>query len=573
MRLPCVALALLAIPTSAVAAPISSVPADVDGRAVQAITWTDASGMPRTVSVLADDLAIIRYVYDVDGTTVTDDAVADYGIGQMVNHGDCGASTTFAGTSEHEATEVLAGDNHYIWRSTFRHPMCNNPGVSWRVTSEYVFYTGHDHFIQTVTYDSSDLAMDQPLGDDMRGPYNQTTWPGNGDISGFGWGSQYRFATTGPIADGDANVGGGVAVTWEWTEPNTIPYVWEWCDLAAGAAVDREYGIVQNQPYAEQDFGGGFYDCGGDCFAGTPPLSGNALPAAWAMPSQMSSYDSNYRSGRITWGQTYGTMENHHANDTQTIPDMGDRFRPIDAWSWTHVVGAYSDGGVMARVADTEHAYASSLAATTGTVVTSGPRGPGDFVGPTVGEMPTIDWSNPGFDFIYRTWNVTAADGAAAVTLTVTGGLVRPVLVVHEFGDGEPVVRIDGADAVLDSDAFVSRDAATGKLWVTLARDLDAGMHTIVVASEGGPIPPDDTGGGGGDGTGAADGTGGVGSAGGTAGAGEGEGTGAGGGDASGGGSSAAADDAGSSGCGCNGAARTAPWWALVLLAVRRRRR
>jgi MYXO-CTERM domain-containing protein len=559
-------------PATAVAAPIESQPDTVGGTPTQAITWTDAHGEPRTVHVLTDNHRIIRYTYTVDGAEVVDDEVPSYGIGNFVNHGSCGAVTTWEGEADYSAQVVLAGPHHYIWRSTFRFFMCDHPDVAWRVTNEYLFVTGEDAFIQTATYDSSDLPADQPMGDDMRGPYNQTTWPGDGDISGFGWGSQYRFQTTGPIPDGDANVGGGVAAPWAWTEQNTIPYVWEWADPAQGGAVDREYGMVQNQPYAEQDFGGGFYGCGGDCFASPPPLSGAALPASWAMPSQMSAYDSNYRSGRITWGATYGTFENGHANDTGSIPNMGDHFRPINAWSWTHVVGKHSEGGLLARVTDTEHAYATTLTATTGTVVTSGPRGPGDFVGPTVGRMPTIEWSNPGFDFIHRTWNVTADQGAIAVTMDVAqGGLVRPVLVAHDYAGEDEVVRLDGEELAADADYYASYDPATARLWITIDRTLEGGSHTIVIGPAGGELPPDD-GGATDDGATGGGATGSIDDSGGGSGAEAGD-SGAGG-----DGTSAGADggDGGAGGCGCRATSRTGPpvlvLGLLAIPALRRRR-
>jgi MYXO-CTERM domain-containing protein len=433
------------------------------------------------VHVRTDNQHIIRYEYVIDGQPVVDDPVSGYGIGILANHGECGSTSSVSDLSEYTAAAVLSGPHHYIWESTFRLAMCDHPSVAWRVTSQYVFIAGEDHFIQTVTYDSSDLPDDQPIGEDMRGPYNQTSWPGSGDISGFGWGSEYKFVTLAPIPDGDANVAGSIAVPWQWTEPNTIPYVWEWADQATGAAVDREYGIVQNQPYREQDFGGGYFGCGSDCFAQVPPLMGDALPAAWAMPSQMSSYDSNYRSGRITWGQTYGTFENGHANDTGSISDMGDHFRPINAWSWTHVVGKFSEGQVAARVTDTENSYASRLTASTGRVLSSGPRGPGDFVGPAVGSMPTYEWSNPGFDFIYRSWNIEAEAGVAEGVLQVVGSLVRPLFVIHDFPSEQAVLFVDGEQLVDGSDFLSSYDAESGRLWVSLGRSLDAGEHSIEI--------------------------------------------------------------------------------------------
>ena len=478
-------LVLLSSTTHAWAQPIEASAKSIGGQATHAISWVDASGAPRTVYVLDDNHRIVRYEYEIDGDGVIDEAVGGYGIGNFVHHGDCAAGgvASLEGVSEYAAEEVLAGPHHYIWRSTFRFFMCDHPDTAWRVTNEYVFVTGEDHFIQTAAYDSSDLPETEPIGEDMRGPYNQTTWPGSGSISGFGWGSEYRFRTVGSIAEGDANVGGDVSVSWDWTEPNTIPYVWEWAHPDQGGAVDREYGVVQNQPYREQDFGGGFYGCGGDCFASAPPLTGESMPAAWAVPTQLNSYDSNYRSGRITWGQTYGTFENGHSNDTGTIPDMGDHFRPVNAWSWTHVVGKHSAEGVSARVRDTENAYASKLTSSVGSVLTSGPRGPGNFVGPSLGEMPSITWSNPGFDFIYRTWNITADQGNVAATLDVSDSLTRPVFVIHEFPAGDHFVSVDGEPLTADGDYYASYDQTQARLWITLDRTLEEGSHTISVSS------------------------------------------------------------------------------------------
>jgi hypothetical protein len=479
-----IAVAFAAAP--ALAQPIVSVSENRGGRDVQSITWIDASGEPRSVAVLGDNIRIVRYAYTIGGDEIVDDEVPSYGIGNLVDHGGCdgGAVVSWESTEEYDAEAALNGPHHFIWRSTFRMPMCGEP-ARWRITNEYFFVTGEDHFIQTFAYDSSDLPEGTEIGDDMRGPYSQTTWPGEGAITGFGWGSEYRFRTTGAIPDGNAWVGGGVAVPWEWSAPNTIPYVWEWADPSQGGAVDREYGIVQNQANAEQPFGGGFYGCGGDCFASAPPLSGSAMPAAWALPSQMSSYDSNFRSGRITWGTIYGVFENGHANDTGTISGIGNA-RPINAWSFTHVIGAYSARGVEARVSDTENIYATEMTASTGAVITRGPRGPGDFVGPSVGEMPEIDYAHPGYDFIYRTWNVEADGGLAAFTLDVARTLARPTIVVHDFPSSEiEGVRVNSEDLAHENGYFASYDAGTRRLFVTIDRTLDAGENVIAIAAGG----------------------------------------------------------------------------------------
>jgi hypothetical protein len=490
VRSSAVALSFLGFIAEGSAEPVRATTDTWMGREVATIEWTDGSGNRRTVSILGDNLRIVRHGYVVEGEEVLDEAVGDYGIGNLVHHGACGAVTSWDAVLEYSAEAVLAGPNHYVFRSTFLLPMCDFPELRWRVTNDYLFTTGEDSFIQAVAYDSSELDSGTDMFDDMRGPYNQMNWPKDGVITGFGWGTEYRFVTTGPIGDGDANVGGAVVVPWNWTEPNTIPYVMEWATPSEGGAVDREVGIVQNQPYVEQDFGGGYYGCGADCWATPPPLTGDAMPASWAVPTQLSAYDSNYRSGRITWGGVYGAFQNGHANDTGSIADMGDHFRPVNAWSFTHVVGRHTDQVVGSRVTDTENLYASTLEAVTGTVKTEGPRGPGNFVGPSVGSMPEVPYSNPGLDFVYRSWNVEADGGVASVVLDVSGSLRSPTFVVHEFPDGAPALELDGVALTQDGDVFVSYDVGTGRLFVTLAATLNEGEHVLTVSADGEvPVP------------------------------------------------------------------------------------
>ncbi|HEV8247178.1 MAG TPA: hypothetical protein VGP93_15480, partial [Polyangiaceae bacterium] len=236
---------------------------------------------------------------------------------------------------------------------------------------------------------------------------------------------------------------------------------------------------------------------GGDSWDKAPPASGTGLPAAWALPTQMSAYDSSLQSGRVTWGAVYGTFKNAHKNDTGSLT-TGNHSYPVNAWSFSHVIGKFSDDVVGQRVADTEAIYATTMTASVGTVVTSGPRGPGTFVGPTVGTMPTIDYPNPGYDFVYRSWNITAESGLASFTLNVGSGktLTRPTIVVHEFPGEVASVRVNGADLTANADYFASYDAPSQRLFITLASSLGSGTHTLAFGAQGTDLGSEGIGGG-----------------------------------------------------------------------------
>jgi hypothetical protein len=457
--------------------PITVQSASIGGAGVKQITWTDSTGNARTVSVLDDNHRIIRYTYTIDGQTVTDNALNNWGIGNLVHHGGCGATVSTGGEeTEYQTLAALQGPHHLVWRSTFRLQMCS-VGARYRVTNEYVFRNGEDSFIQTFAYDASDGGTS--LGDDMRGPYNQTDWPKATPVSGFGFGTQYKFVTTGPIVSGDANVKGAVKVPWQWNAPNVIPFVWEWSDTEQGAAVDREYGLVQNQTYVEQDMGGGYYG-GGDAFDGPPPRSGTSMPAAWSVPTQLNSYDSNYTSGRITWGSVYGVFQNDRFNDTATVR-MGNDLYPINAWSITHVVGKFSDHGVETRVTDTENVYKTTLSAAVGTVKTEGPRGPGSFT--ANGTMPRVTYANAGYNFVYRTWEAAAVQGQATLALASGGSLVKPSFIISgTSADAE--VGLDGVRLTAGTDYTASYDTSAGALWVTLQRTLPAATTTVTIGND-----------------------------------------------------------------------------------------
>ncbi|MES2201581.1 MAG: hypothetical protein V4498_04960 [candidate division FCPU426 bacterium] len=486
--------------SGAAAGPISTTRATVNGKACTVVTWSDSHGKPRTLSMIDDRPAATSMTYYIGNELVTDNEL-NHAIGEMVNHGSCGATVSSNGSSEVVSSQPLKGSDHLIFRYTFKQKMCSEPGKQWRVCEDWVFRSGQDSFLQAVAFDSSDVPAGEFLGDDLRGPYCQTDWPRAKGVSRVAWGNSHKFQTTSafiPVPASCLYSCSGKA-SWIWEEPNTIPYVWEWCDPKLGASVDREWGIVQNLPDSVMDFGGAYYATG-NMPAALPARSvGDAMPECWAAPTQMSCYDSAWNSGRITWGAVgnngnvgadRSVFNNGHHNDRRSRV-MGDIFRPVAGFSWMHLIDAHSADGVRRLVRDTENIFASTLSATVGTVNAAGPRGPGNHVGPGVGGqivagvMPSMTYPNPGFDHVYRTWNATASHGKLALTLKVSGSLVKPSFVVFDFPASSPCsVQVAGKLQVAGKDYFADYDAAGKKLWLTLTKDLGPGVQKILISGD-----------------------------------------------------------------------------------------
>ncbi|QQR89898.1 MAG: hypothetical protein IPJ88_17290 [Myxococcales bacterium] len=450
------------------------------------VSWLDSAAEPRSVRIRNDQITTTEQSYLVDGITISDQALLEGG--RMVHHGSCtqGYTSSDAGT-ELVASVVFSAKHHALVRRSFRLASCSMPSLVWRITNDYFFQDGSDGYIQTVAYDSSDIADDVELGDDMRGPYSQFDWPKNGIITGMAWGTQYKFETTSALTgSGDPSTENGVQVNWDWSTPNTIPYVMSWASPSEGGAVDREVGVVQNQSYQEQDMGGGYYD-GGDSWASAPPLSGSSLPAVWALPTQMSGYDSSYSSGRITWGGVYGAFNNGHSNDTGTL-SMGSNFRPVNAWSWTHVVGKHSDAPVKKILRTIESTYQTKLTALAGNVWTEGPRGPGNFVSERLGAMPTTEYLVPGYDFVYRAWRVDALDDVATLRFELPANtqLSSATIIVSNYtAQTAPDLYYDASLLQDSADYYASLVPSENALYLTLRQAIEAGVHVVDIGGEG----------------------------------------------------------------------------------------
>lgn len=465
----------------------------LDGVDCHVVSWKDSRGGPRSLYLMKKNPGAMRLTYMVDRALVTNSAFREnHFIGELINHGSRGASASRKNSKNISTQIVLAGKHHYIFRYTFEYEMNSEPGKFWKISEDWEFIDGRDSFLQSVAYDSSEIPSEQVMKEDMRGPYNETDWTGGGKVSRVAWGNNFKFQTTGNFAPNPVtctySCNGNAP--WTWNEPNTIPYVWEWCDPKLGAAVDREWGVVQNLPDSVMDFGGGYYGTG-NMPATLPAVSGkkNLMFECWAAPTQMNCWDSAWDSGRVTWGTPYSVFNNGHSNDRGTQV-MGNIFRPVAAWSWLHQVGKYSEQGLPRLVKDTENIFKSSLEATLGSVVTEGPLGPGDHVGPGVGKqlkkgvMPAAPYHLAGFDPVYRTWNVKAKSGNASFSLNVSGSLEKPTFVLMGAKKrGTYTVTLNGALQKEGTDVYFDFDAAGGKLWLTLNKTLPEGVNRFEIKS------------------------------------------------------------------------------------------
>ena len=488
----------------------------VDGNAnTWVVTWTDSTGNPRQLYLMTNNPGATRMTYYIAGALVTDDEEAGHFIGQLVDHGGNGAVAS--GGTPSTMGAILTGPNHYIYRYTFLFGMNTTPACNWQITEDWEFVNGRDDFLETVTYDSSNwnVTANGNMSKDLRSPYNDTSWAGSGGATGVAWGDAWSFATTSPISGNTCGSSCGFScgpaegstctVNWTWgPTANLIPYAWEWSSPAQGGAVDREFANVQNTPDNFQDFGGGYYGLILD--NGNMPsvaqisagATGTSMGECWAVPTQMSCYDSDWDSTRVTWGTTYNEFINGHENDRYTQA-MGNIFFPVAGFSWMFEVDAYSNKGTPKLITDTANVYASTFSATTGSIALTGPLGPGNYIGPgvnnqvTPGVMPTVTYPEPGFDYIYRAWTVNAsAAGAVACDLNVggTGTLYKPTLRVKNTTALPCLVTLNGVDQVSGTDYLATYDSATGSVWITFQKTLAAGANNIDVQTAcGSPTP------------------------------------------------------------------------------------
>jgi hypothetical protein len=440
--------------------------AGVNGLAqVDKIAWTDSKGLPREADFakgLAGNAAaagyITRLVWQADAaTTVTSNEpdVNDERSGLGIA---CDWHEVFKSFGKSAATSVktsipLRGAHHVIYRVEMK--MLGVSSVQLDPTIDWLFADGVDSVVYAITFHVNPAESSAYPPSEPRTPYARFDFDGDGSagegISGMRYGDDKVFVSS----DMKAFTYGGA---------NTVPFTHEW-----KTTPDREWGFVQTQTFAQQKAG---YDA-----ADFEPTSGTLT----------GSFD-----------QSNPWQLGYWMNGVSTPPWSGDEmswrkkcnseFDTSSSYSVVIVVGTKSAAGVDTLVKELEavHGGKVTLTATSGSVVTSGPEG--------CGSTKAFTYDPPGFNHVYRTWDLDHGASSTDFSLAVTSGAVHnPVFAIHGYGSAPGQVSLGGKALTSGVDYAASVDA-TGTLFLTVMGDL-SGTSTISVSGagtsdDGGFAPP-----------------------------------------------------------------------------------
>ncbi|MDR3388549.1 MAG: hypothetical protein P4L92_15995 [Rudaea sp.] len=474
-------------------------------------TWQDSGGWTRSATLSHNDTnqngghegELCDYTYHTDAATVRDvqelTSGGAGGFGYVVSHlvyqsaaynaaishdgDDSPLGHGFTGTY----TRLLNGRHHAILRFQLNYPRWGVPAsniptkYNVPVTIDWLIATGRDHPLWSVTYNLT-AAPNQAIEADSRAPYGDMAFDGAGSAAGYGnsvggvaWGDHYKFTTTGtpPMT---------LNSSWTWNQPNTVPYVYLWTQ---NPAPDAEMGIVQTEDIAKQDAGSEFSNFNWNT---TSTLAGQGCPSQnyvmpcvdfqWAYQANADDADTAPEGDKhLTWGTGYGFLgDTAYPTDGSLGTGVG---WPYQSYS-THITfGTHSASVTTAQVTQVENAMSSTLSASVGTALASGPAG--------VNRGDTRPYQPTGYNRVYGTWEVNAFAGAATVTLDAGAGtLANPMFVVHNHAATLPAnVTLDGTALTADVDYFATVDAANSdhadtRLWITINRAW-TGSHALTV--------------------------------------------------------------------------------------------
>jgi hypothetical protein len=469
--------------------------ATVAGATVDRYAWQDSRCQPRSAALEPGDSyggSASEFTYNLSGGTnrVVDPMPQAGGFGYVVSHladptlatGHGEDDSPLGSTLAAASTPIFVGRNHAIHQFTLDYPRWGTDPASGAatkydmpVTIQWLFATGRDHPLWTVTYDLS-AAPDGAVVADFRSPYGDMAFDGEppatwGDVvGGVAWGDSYRFASTATPLD--------FASTWDWATPNT----WAPYDALWTRHDDAEMGIAGTRVITKQDAGG--YQGGtgrGFTSANAPPLACGDYPTAtmpcdwaWAFQSVNYSFGSQVTDTtgdkRLAWGADWGSLG---VSSVTTINGNQVVGWPKVSYSVYVVLGEHSKDPTRTVAAQALAVDGTVLTASVGTVATSGPAG--------AGRTDTVPYSPAGFNHVYGTWDVTASGNSASLAFVVPAGtsLAQPMLVVHGYdGSVPPTVLLDGSPIAAGDGFFASGRSDVAELWLTLNRTI-AGTATL----------------------------------------------------------------------------------------------
>lgn len=439
---------------------------DLDGFAADRYRWIDADGEERTAALVRNDqadptgnkggyLREATYVEDGETRTCSGATAVHPGWGYTSNHfGANGMQATLSHRHTGTFRRVLAGRHHAIHEYTWDLPI---DGHTVPTTIRWLFATGRDHPLWSVTFDASGAAPGA-ITADTRAPYGDLQFDdgAGADVDGLSWGDAYVFRTlgSGPVTQ---------QTGWRYDEPNTVPFVRMWSN-----AVDAEMGAVQTQRQAHRPAGGFWlYPSWGTQAPAGP------MPEDWNWTYQLNQYElsATTKSKRLAWGSNYGAI------GAEAYPAYGDD-RMLSGWPYQSysvfmVLGAHQDGAVPGTVVDVDNLHELSASCTTGAVATSGPGG--------IARTDDVAYDVPGYDPVTATIALQADGGRASCSFTLpSGGVSAPIVRVRGAATST-TITVDGAPAVADRDVYVTADPDGDALWITLP-GVRAGTTTIDVA-------------------------------------------------------------------------------------------
>jgi hypothetical protein len=480
-------------------------------------TWKDSSANSRVAVLAHNDAAtagsggtrggeLRQFQYQNGGSTRTVSASGSgaSGFGYVVSHPNEGDESCIPGPDSSSLghftpgtwTRVFEGRHHAIFRFQQNYPRyCSTVGAVEHdipVTIDWTFSTGRDNPLWSISYDLSGVAVNV-LEDDSRAPYGELLFDGSATegahsvISGVGWGDGYQFtSTTNPVTYNSA---------WTWNVLNTIPYVKLWT-----TAIDATMGTVQTQTLSQQD-AGGYFDA---TRWGTTSASGNACaagddgPDAHLMPCSSNwDYQSiNYSMGeaiggsnsdstnntRLAWGTEFGFL-GQSSYSVNGSSDWGGPRGNLTASGWPKksysvyvVLGSHATDAVAAQVTQMETEQKVSLAASVGSVATSGPAG--------VNRTDTVTYSPAGYDPVYGALVFNATGNAVTATIGVSSGTLKnPMIIIRNYTSGSypTTVKFGGTALTMDADYFPSLRSDKSELWITLNKNISGASNAFQI--------------------------------------------------------------------------------------------
>lgn len=475
----------------------------VNGSSADRVSWRDAGLRPRSAALIhntAQDARGMRggyvdqFSYQLTNgstRTVNGSSGAPGGFGYVVSHlrdasvangeDDSPLGSGFGG----QYRTVFVGAHHALYEYTLNYPRWGiNPGSGQKtryivpVTIQWLFATGRDHPLWTVSFDLS-AAPANAINADSRAPYGDMRFDGASDggdaIGGVGWGDRYRFTSLGgPLT---------LSSDWDWSGLNTFaPYHLLWTQTT-----DAEMGLVGTRPITRQDAGG--YE-GAD---GRGSSSANAasrcttaptyrMPCDWKWAYQSVNY-SFYDGGgqlatntptdskRLAWGADWGFLGQQTYTSVNGFTGSG---WPRVSYSTFIVLGTHSSTPTVRLAEQVAVVDATSLSATGATVRTQGLAG--------AGRTDTVPYNPAGYNHVLSIWEVSATAPSQTLQFTVPAGksLENPVIVVRNYARATPPssLKLGGVALQPDTDVFASVVPARQELWITLRKNL-TGTSTL----------------------------------------------------------------------------------------------